>query len=66
MSQGKGRTPKTKAKRSCLSTTMQMEAERRAMKKALKKYPDDQQKAKVEAQLIMLAAIERNGYTLGR
>ena len=38
MSQGKGRTPKTKAKRSCLSTTMQMEAERRAMKKALKKW----------------------------
>ena len=66
MSQGKGRTPKTKAKRSCLSTTMQMEAERRAMKKAQKKYPDDPQKARVEAQLILLGAIEQGGYTIGR
>lgn len=66
MSQGKGRTPKTKAKRSCLSPVMQAEAERRAMKKALKKYPDDPQKAKVEAQLILLGAIGQKGYTFGR
>ena len=66
MSQGKGRTPKTKAKRSCLSTTMQMEAERRAMKKAQKKYPNDPEKARVEAQLILLGAIEQGGYTIGR
>ena len=66
MSQGKGRTPRTKAKRTCLSPSMQAEAEHRAMKKAMKKYPDDLQKAKVEAQLILLGAIEQGGYTIGR
>lgn len=66
MSQGKGHTPRTKAKRTCLSPTMQMEAERRALKKAQKKYPNDPQKAKIEAQLILLGAIEQGGYTIGR
>lgn len=45
---------------------MQMEAERRAMKKAQKKYPNDPEKARVEAQLILLGAIEQGGYTIGR
>lgn len=66
MSQGKGHSPRTKSKRTCLSPSMQAEAERRAMKKAMKKYPNDPQKAKVEAQLILLGAIEQGGYTIGR
>lgn len=66
MSQGKGHSPRTKAKRTCLSPVAQAEAERRAMKKAKKKYPNDPQKAKVEAQLIMIGAIGQKGYTIGR
>ena len=66
MSQGKGRFPRTKPKRTCLSPVAQAEAERRALKKAQQKYPNDPQKAKVEAQLILLGAIEQKGYTFGR
>lgn len=65
MSQRK-RTPRTKSKRTCLSPVAQMEQERRTMKMAMKKYPNDPQKAKVEAQLILLGIMGQRGNTFGR
>jgi hypothetical protein len=43
-----------------------MQQERKALKAARKKFPNDSQKARVEAQLIMLGAMGRSGHTFGR
>lgn len=65
MSQRK-HSPRTKSKRTCLSPVVQMEAERRTMKMAMKKYPNDPQKAKVESQIILLGIMGQRGNTFGR
>lgn len=65
MSQRK-HSPRTKSKRTCLPPVVQMEAERRTMKMAMKKYPNDPQKAKVESQIILLGIMGQRGNTFGR
>lgn len=62
----RNRSLRTKAKRTCLSPVVQMEAERRTMKMAMKKYPNDPQKAKVESQIILLGMMGQRGNTFGR
>ena len=57
---------RNKSKRTCLSPIAQMEAERRTMKMAMKKYPNDPQKAKVESQIILLGIMGQRGNTFGR
>ena len=59
-------TSGTQNKRTCLSAVEQMQQERKALKAARKKFPNDSQKARVEAQLIMLGAMSRSGPTFGR
>ena len=56
-------TSGTQNKRTCLSAVEQMQQERKAIKAARKKFPNDPQK---EAQLIMLGAMSRSGHTFGR
>ena len=62
----RSRSLRTKSKRTCLSPIAQMEAERRTMKMAMKKYPNDPQKAKVESQIILLGIMSQRGNTFGR
>lgn len=62
----RNRSLRTKNKRTCLSPIAQMEAERRTMKMAVKKYPNDPQKAKVESQIILLGIMGQRGNTFGR
>ncbi len=65
MSRGK-HTPGTMPKRSAMNTTEQMHEEKAAMKKARAKFPHDPQKAKVEADLILLARCCQLGKSFGR
>ena len=62
----KTKRTKTLQKRHCLSPANQMKSEKKAMKMALQKYPNDPEKAKVEAQIIMLNEFSRYGITIGR
>lgn len=62
----KKHTSQTAAKSHALRSVEQEVKEKAAMKRARRRFPNDPQKAKVEADLILLAELCQSGRTLKR